>query len=342
MKKHRIVRAFLATFLVFLAFCAIAGVFLAESALHPAGKPFTSADENEGRAWAEDENASLDQVSITAEDGVILRGWELRPQNANGKVVILLHGLRDNRLGMRDYGDIFLLHGYGVLVPDARAHGASGGNLATYGLLEKEDIHLWIDWLVAREHPSCVYGFGESMGAAQVLQAIKTEKCFCAVAAEGSFSTFRETAYDRVGQRFRTGPWLGRTILWPVVESAFLYVRLRYGLDIGQVSPEDAVAVSRVPVLLIHGQTDMNIPIRHSRRIAARNRSVALWELPNTGHSNAIDTSPNELDRILIEWFGSHRSFAHILPLVFPPPGDGLEQRGQEVSLNRGGRDITR
>ena len=207
---------------------------------------------------------------------------------------------------MRDYGDIFLLHSYSILVLDARAHGASGGNLATYGLLEREDIHLWFDWLIAREHPSCVYGFGESMGAAQVLRALKTEPRFCAVAAEGSFSTFRETAYDRMGQRFRTGPWLGRTILRPVIEGAFLYARLRYGLDMARVSPEAAVAASTVPVLLIHGQTDLNIPIRHSRGIAAGNGRVVLWELPNTGHSNAIDTSPKELEKVLIEWFGNH------------------------------------
>jgi uncharacterized protein len=308
MKKRRIVLATLVPLLAYLCCCALAGVFLAESTLHPARKPFTSTDEKDGRAWAEDENAALDEVSIIAKDGVVLRGWELRPENANGRVVILLHGLRDNRLGMRDYGDIFLLHGYGVLVPDARAHGASGGNLATYGLLEREDIHLWFDWLVAREHPSCVYGFGESMGAAQVLQAVQAEPRFCAVAGEGAFSTFRETAYDRMGQRFHTGPWFGRTILRPVVEGAFLYARLRYGLDMGQVSPEDAVAVSGVPVLLIHGQNDVNIPVRHSRRIAARSRSVMLWELPSTGHSNAIDTSPKELETVLIEWFGSHQA----------------------------------
>lgn len=308
MKKRKILLSALAILLAYLFFCAMAGAFLAESTLHPPRRPITLAEENEGRAWAEDENAALQEVSVTAKDGVILRGWELRPQNANGSVVILLHGLRDNRLGMRDYGDIFLLHRYSVLVPDARAHGASGGNLATYGLLERDDIHLWFDWLVAREHPLCVYGFGESMGAAQVLQAVAAEPRFCAIAAEGSFSTFRETAYDRMAQRFHAGPWLGRTILWPVVESAFLYARTRYGLDMGKVSPEDAVAASKVPVLLIHGQADVNIPIRHSRRIAARNRSVVLWELPNTGHSNAIDTSPKELEKTLIEWFESHSS----------------------------------
>jgi pimeloyl-ACP methyl ester carboxylesterase len=70
-----------------------------------------------------------------------------------------------------------------------------------------------------------------------------------------------------------------------------------------RLSPEDVVASTEVPVFLIHGQDDTNLPIRHSRRIVARNSHVILWEVPNTGHSNAIDTSPQELETRLTDWF---------------------------------------
>jgi hypothetical protein len=36
-----------------------------------------------------------------------------------------------------------LQQGYRVLLPDSRAHGESGGTLATYGLVERDDIHRW-------------------------------------------------------------------------------------------------------------------------------------------------------------------------------------------------------
>jgi dipeptidyl aminopeptidase/acylaminoacyl peptidase len=73
-----------------------------------------------------------------------------------------------------------------------------------------------------------------------------------------------------------------------------------------QVSPEDALSRTSTPILLIHGQSDTNIPVRHSRRMATRNRAITLWEIPNTGHSNAIDTSPHELEQNLVKWFSSH------------------------------------
>jgi predicted alpha/beta-fold hydrolase len=121
-----------------------------------------------------------------------------------------------------------------TFMPDARAHGASGGDLAAYGLREPSDIRLWLDWLEVNEHPTCIYGFAESMGAAGMLQSLQSETRFCAVAAESPFSNFREIAYDRVGQFFNAGPWLGRTILRPVAEIAFIYSRWKYGLDFEQ------------------------------------------------------------------------------------------------------------
>jgi dipeptidyl aminopeptidase/acylaminoacyl peptidase len=255
---------------------------------------------------ARNHDSELAEVTIPARDGASLSAWSIRPRNGNGKAVILLHGLSDSRLGMIGYAELLLSHGFNVLMPDARAHGASGGQLATYGQLESEDIRRWFDWLQQSEHPGCIFGFGESMGAAQLLQSLQTETRFCAVAAESPFSSFREIAYDRVGQFFHTGPWLGWTVLRPIVEVAFGYARWKYRMNFEQVSPENIVAATKVPVLLIHGQNDSNIPVRHSRRIVARNPAVSLWEVPNTDHCGAISTARQELELRLIGWFGDH------------------------------------
>ncbi len=306
MRKHLVLKFGVVLLGLYTLLSLVAGAFVAEGALHPTRRQLTSSEIQQETLHTGYENAVLADVTNIASDGIVLRAWEIRPKNANGDAVILLHGLSDNRVGMQGYADLFLSHGYSVLIPDARAHGTSGGALATYGLLEGDDIHRWFDWLVARRHPQCIYGFGESMGAAQLLQSLGTEPRFCAVAGECPFSNFREIAYDRVGQQFNAGPWVGRTILWPVVESAFLYSRWKYGLDFKQVSPEDIVASTKVPVFLIHGQNDTNIPIRHSRRIVERNPSVVLWEVPNAGHTGAVNASPEEFNRKVVEWFENH------------------------------------
>ena len=183
----------------YLALSFIAGVFVAEGTLHPGRRSLSGRDETLAQGIARNHDSALADVSIPARDGVILSAWIIRAQNRNRNAVILLHGLGDNRLGMIGYAELLLGHGFSVLMPDARAHGASGGQLATYGLLESDDIRRWFDWLQQNQHPGCIFGFAESMGAAQLLQSLQTESHFCAVAAESPFSSFREIAYDRVG-----------------------------------------------------------------------------------------------------------------------------------------------
>ena len=309
-------------FLGYLVFSVAAGVFLTEITLHPARRSLTVNDTMQAAEMASGRDAALSDVTIQAHDGAALNAWSIRPRNNNSKAVILLHGLSDNRLGMIGYAELLLAHGYNILMPDARAHGASGGQLATYGLLEADDIRRWFDWLRQNQHPDCIFGFGESMGAAQLLQSLQTERNFCAVAAESPFSDFREIAYDRVGQFFHTGPWLGRTILRPMVETAFVYAKWKYKMDFEQVSPESIVAKSKIPVMLIHGQKDSNIPIRHSRQIAARNPALILWEVPQADHCGAISTQPNEFEQKLLRWFNSHSAIEPTAELTRPskPP----------------------
>jgi uncharacterized protein len=287
----------------YLTLSFIAGVFVAEGTLHPGRRSLSTKDEMQATGMARNHDSELTDVAIPASDGARLSAWSIQPRNSNGKAVVLLHGLSDNRLGMIGYAELLLGHGFSVLMPDARAHGASGGQLATYGLLESDDIRRWFDWLQQNQHPACIFGFGESMGAAQLLQSLQTERHFCAVAVESPFSTFREIASDRVGQFFHTGPWLGRTVLRPVVEVAFGYARWKYKMNFEQISPERIVTATKVPVLLIHGQIDSNIPVRHSQRIAANNAAVVLWVVPNTDHCGAIATAGDELEQRLLNWF---------------------------------------
>jgi pimeloyl-ACP methyl ester carboxylesterase len=305
MRLARRSRRLLLFLTLYVAFCAVAGIFVADATLHPTRRPLTQQDESTIRDIAHQLNSDLEDVSITTPDSITLRAWTILPHSSNANAVILLHGVGDNRLGMTGYAQLLLSQGFTVLLPDARAHGASGGQLATYGLLERNDIHQWFNFLAARDHLHCIYALGESMGAAELLQSLSVEPRFCAVAAESSFSTFRQIAYDRMGQPFHLGPWFGRTLFRPVVEFAFLYVRWRYHLDMQQVSPEDAVAATTVPVFLIHGQIDSNIPPRHSRRILARNPKAVLWEVPNADHCGAISAAPQEFNRRLLSWFSA-------------------------------------
>jgi hypothetical protein len=88
-------------------------------------------------------------VGITASDGARLRAWWMRPPASNGNCVIVLHGIKESRRTGARFASMFLSRSYSVLIPDSRAHGESGGEFVTYGLLEKYDVTRWRRWMTA-------------------------------------------------------------------------------------------------------------------------------------------------------------------------------------------------
>jgi len=296
---------------LYLAFCAYAAKFLVDMTLR---QPHPGAMALAPPAWlmqaSSDQKAGREpqEVSVEAQDGVTLRAWYFMHSAATRNAVIVLHGLGDTRRGMSGQAELFLRHGYNVLMPDSRAHGASGGELATFGILEADDVHRWVSWLKNKlPAGGCVFGSGVSMGAAIILQAAAREPRFCGVIAEAPYASFREIGYDRIGQPFHLGPWFGMTVGRPIIEFGMIYARSKYKVNLEEASPVAALRNSSVPVLLIAGLEDDNIPIRHSRMIHELNPNVILWEVPGAGHGSAISDARADYERHVMDFINFAR-----------------------------------
>lgn len=290
----------------YLAFCAYAAKFLVDITLHQAHSGVMKLTPP---AWLMEASfvGQPEEVSIQAQDGAVLRAWYFEPSTVARNAVILLHGLGDTRKGMSGQAELFLRHGYNVLVPDSRAHGESGGELATFGILEADDVHRWVSWLKDRlPSDNCVFGSGVSMGAVIILQAAAREPRFCGVIAEAPYASFREIAYDRIGQPFHLGPWFGKTVGRPIIEFGMIYARWKYNVNLEDASPMAALRNNAVPVLLIAGLADDNIPIRHSRMIHELNPNVMLWEVPGVGHGSAISDARAEYEMHVMDFVNAN------------------------------------
>jgi alpha-beta hydrolase superfamily lysophospholipase len=277
-----------------------ASCLVAEGALHIWNRP--KPEPRVAQNAAESADATWEPVEIGAADGAPLSAWIFTPRHPNGAAVILLHGVSDTRAGSLAVADFLLCSGFTVLTPDARGHGASGGDVISYGIRETADVHAWADWLVAHRPVERLYGWGASMGAAILLQSLPVEPRFRALVADSPFATFDEVAHDRLAQH--TGIW--PPAFWPVVHLGFGYARLRYGLDLQHAAPIDIVRATNVPILLIHGTNDRNIPPRHSRELHAANPRTVLWEVPRAGHVQSFASDPQEYARRVIGWFEAH------------------------------------
>jgi uncharacterized protein len=98
-----------------------------------------------------------------------------------------------------------------------------------------------------------------------------------------------------------------RPAFWPMIQFAFAYTGLRYGVDLRRASPVDAIRATKVPVLLIHGALDTNIPPRHSQQLHAASAATSLlWIVGNAGHVASLTTASDEYIGNVLAWFESH------------------------------------
>lgn len=171
---------------------------------------------------------------------------------------------------MADFADMFLAAGYAVLLPDSRAHGESGGAIITYGLFEKLDALDWVHWL-KQQGCAQVYGLGESLGGAVLIQTVALEPVFRAIVAECPYSSLESVAEYRVGRMSHLPAWAANAFAWPIIKSTEVYARAVYGISLGSVSPVNDLARTSTPVLLIHGKLDTETPPKHSELLARAN-----------------------------------------------------------------------
>jgi esterase/lipase len=66
------------------------------------------------------------------------------------------------------------------LLPDSRGHGRNGGELVTFGVLEKYDVLDWVRWMRA-EGCTHIYALGESLGGSVLIQTVAVDPVFRAI-----------------------------------------------------------------------------------------------------------------------------------------------------------------
>jgi len=244
-------------------------------------------------------------VEVLASDKAKLSAWWLHPIEPNGNCVIVLHGIADSRASSVGFAPMLLTDGYAVLVPDSRAHGASGGEFVTYGLLERHDVIAWTHWM-KKEGCLKTYGLGESLGASILIQAAAVEPAFAAVVAECPYADLRDIAEYRVRRTLRMPNVMGLPLARLAVSSGMFYAKLADGLDFRKVSPVSSIVHTSTPILLIHGLSDSRTPASNSRRLAAAKPGNSLWLVPKADHTGASSTEPEEFRRRVLAWFAGH------------------------------------
>jgi dienelactone hydrolase len=248
-----------------------------------------------GDATPADRGFTYLDAEFATSDGVTLSGWYV--PSTNGAAVVLLHGASSTRSAVLDHAAVLARHGYGVLLFDARGHGRSGGQAMEFGWFGNQDIAAALSYLQARPEvdPQRLGAVGISMGGEQAVGAVATDARIRAVVGEGVTG---RTAADKgwLPQHWRG--WIQRGIDAVLYGTADLLTETSPPIRL-----RDAVAQAAPrPVLLIAGGAVMgNAEVDADTWIrAASPDTVQVWIVPDTGHTAALRTQPQQWEAKVI------------------------------------------
>lgn len=232
------------------------------------------------------------------------------PEDCPG-TVILLHGrggLKENLLAIAQR---FVAARYRCIVYDARAHGASGGKHCTFGEREKRDLRAMIQFyqtLIEErgEDFGQLCAFGNSLGAAVILQSLGDDNGIDAVIATATFADLPPIIERSIDRNLHplTPNWIRNQVIKRGGRIA--------GFDPFKIEPIRSVRVSTTPLFFVHGERDGVIPIDHSQRLfEAASVPKRFVKIPDAYHSDVLAKGGDDLYEEMIRFCLDQRDLPH-------------------------------
>ena len=213
-----------------------------------------------------------------------MTGWFSPGQPGQG-AVLLLHGVRSNRLAMLDRAQWLHRAGYAVLLIDLPAHGESTGSRISFGSREAEGVRASLRYLHQQLPGERVGVIGVSLGAASFMLS-NFEPAPNAAVLESMYPTIDEAVADRLRIHAGTvGAWFA-----PVLLSQ---LPLRLGIRSGVLRPIDHMAALRAPVLIASGAIDEHTTADETQRVfASAVEPKELWLVSGAAHVDLYRFDP--------------------------------------------------
>ena len=232
-------------------------------------------------------------VNFKTKDGLMLSGW-LIVKNKSRPTILVGHGYPFDKGNILPVAK-FLYPRYNLFFFDFRSFGQSEGTVTTAGAREQEDVKAAIAYLKKQKisHTFGAYGFSLSATTFLVTDAPEIK----AIVADSPYTNL-PGIIARLYRHF--GP-----AKYPFVWLTELYGMLFLGINPRSVSAVNAIKDKNIPILLIHGDKDSQIPVRHSREIYENSdkEQTELWIIKDADHGMSYSVNPEAYKKRVTKFF---------------------------------------
>jgi fermentation-respiration switch protein FrsA (DUF1100 family) len=230
-------------------------------------------------------------IAIASGSGSELKGWLIAGRPGAGAVV-LLHGVKGNRLAMLRRARLLKSAGFSVLLFDFQAHGESAGTRITFGRLEGLDAAAAVAFVRERLPGERIGAIGSSLGGAAALlgpQPLPVD----ALVLESVYSDIGTAIANRI--RVVLGPALGAAIAQPMAWLFEVVLPPFLGMRPADLRPIDQIAAVTAPLLIAAGTHDDRTTMAETIAMFARApQPKFLWAVEGAGHVDLEGYAPDD------------------------------------------------
>jgi fermentation-respiration switch protein FrsA (DUF1100 family) len=226
----------------------------------------------------------VEVVEFPSASGATIRGWFIAGQPGHGAVV-LMHGVRANRLAMLRRARLLSAQGFAVLLFDFQAHGESTGARITFGHLEGRDAAAAVAFMRQRAPSERIGVIGSSLGGAAALLApggLRVD----AMVLESVYPDIASATANRINAVL--GAPLGPLVSKPIARLFELLMAPILGATSSDLRPIDRMADIKASVLVIGGTSDMSTTPEETTAMFWRAQPPKyIWLIQGAGHVDA-------------------------------------------------------
>ena len=233
-------------------------------------------------------------ISIQSHDGLTLSGRYYHVQDG-APLDIAFHGYRSSAMTDFSGGSSLCLDmGHNLILVDQRAHGRSQGRTISFGIQERRDCLSWIEYGVDRFGPDVkIMLYGISMGGATVLMAsgLELPENVRGIVADCPYACARDIickVADKKG--------IPCKLAWPFVK---IGARIYGGFDVDETDAAEAVKASKMPILILHGESDGFVPCDMSDIGQHNPEMVTRVTFPGADHGISYLVDPQRYRRVV-------------------------------------------
>jgi hypothetical protein len=214
------------------------------------------------------------------------------PAKAQGTAVVV-HGYTDNHICflnlVRMYRDDM---NYNVMVPDLHYHGLSEGRAVQMGWFDRFDVKRFAEMAHNIWGNDFMVVHGVSMGGATTMMLSGDDDLppyIRAFVEDCGYSSVWDQLSHNLNDTYHLPPF-------PVLTSASIVCKNRYGWSFKEASSVNQLAKSEKPMLFIHGEKDDFVPTEHVyKNYEAKTKGYKeLWIAPESKHAMSFKDHPEE------------------------------------------------